>query len=474
MKTYDLNRYEEVLDFVSASLWLQRLVSPQEADTMRILTWHLEIVAAGQALPPPGFVADLGHMTFLTNLSVRANNDVQLPGIDASLLRAYDDYVLGKIDADWTFERGSDAVRQYQGRDQARALAYLLEQFQRKADFDGVMLNPAAIKRLFDLPPEELIAHGWRTLTARGPATPLIELYQSLIAACRRCAELLANEDLFELERGTALSQMGQRVALRQILQLASRFENALPAHPLRPVRSFGQVATQMLDEDTYPVGGFSSISTKGTIESLLHSQLAYMEKDERPDLFDIKFLRDELLYYSRDENQFFRRRRSFVFVLDSSLESARFKDADLPFQRIIFLLAFLLTVVRTLIEWLSDDALLFEFVFTGGQLADERELISLLLRDQIANQTVRVIETSQAELPQHVALLSRRSWCHAVMVSAGPCDFDLEDVIETKLVVDGPKPSAIVAGEPVAVDKANNAFEHWLVLLTELLRQWL
>ena len=27
--------------------------------------------------------------------------------------------------------------------------------------------------------------------------------------------------------------------------------------------------------------------------------------RDERPDLFDMKFVRDELLYYSRDENQF-------------------------------------------------------------------------------------------------------------------------------------------------------------------------
>ena len=65
-----------------------------------------------------------------------------------------------------------------------------------------------------------------------------------------------------------------------------------------------GHRPTRALDEDTYPVGGFTSISTRGSIESLLHSQLAYMETDERPDLFDIKFLRDELLYYARDENQ--------------------------------------------------------------------------------------------------------------------------------------------------------------------------
>ena len=53
-----------------------------------------------------------------------------------------------------------------------------------------------------------------------------------------------------------------------------------------------------VLDEDTYPVGGFASISTKGSVESLLHSQLAYMEREAelRPDLFDVKYLRERAL----------------------------------------------------------------------------------------------------------------------------------------------------------------------------------
>src|SRR6202040_3897497 len=94
----------------------------------------------------------------------------------------------------------------------------------------------------------------------------------------------------------------------------------------------------------------------------LLDSQLAFMETD-RPDLFDIKFLRDELLYYARDENQFLRRRRTFVFALYPDLVRARFKDADLPWQRIILLLALLIVVVRKLSEWLAAEALVFEFL---------------------------------------------------------------------------------------------------------------
>src|SRR6185295_9713646 len=101
------------------------------------------------------------------------------------------------------------------------------------------------------------------------------------------------------------------------------------------------------------PVGGFSSLSTRGTIESLLHSQLAFMEKEDRPDLFDMKFLRDELLYYARDENQFLRRRRTFIFALFPDLRHTRVKDPALPYQRGILLLGLVLVMVRRLSDWL-------------------------------------------------------------------------------------------------------------------------
>src|SRR5262249_8635385 len=234
-------------------------------------------------------------------------------GLPAGLVRTYEDHVLGKLYADWHFERASDAVRRYQGRDQDRGLAFILNQFRERSGFPGVWLSPAVIRGLREMPPEEVLNRGWDTLTNDGLMPLLAELYEGLIAAARRTGEVLGNEDIFELEHGTALVEMGQRVALRQVLLAAERPEAALPPPKVRARAGRQEVPTRVLDEDTYPVGGYASVATRGTIESLLHSQLAYMEKEERPDLFDIKFLRDELLYYSRDENQFLRRRRTFV-----------------------------------------------------------------------------------------------------------------------------------------------------------------
>ena len=135
------------------------------------------------------------------------------------------------------------------------------------------------------------------------------KLYENLIAAFRRAGELLGRGDLFELEHGTALQPLGERLALRQVLRAADLLENALPRHRTRANTDRPDISTTMQAEDIYPIGGYASLSNRGSIESLLPSQLAFMESEaDRPDLFDLKYLRDELLYFSRDENQLLRR----------------------------------------------------------------------------------------------------------------------------------------------------------------------
>jgi hypothetical protein len=279
-------------------------------------------------------------------------------------------------------------------------------------------------------------------------------------------------------------------------LQAAARFEADLPHRRPRPRARKHEVPTRVLDEDTYPVGGFSSLSTRGSIESLLHSQLVYMEKAERPDLFDIKFLRDELLYYARDENQFLRRRRTFLFALDPDVVRARFKDAELPFQRIVLLLAYLLAAVRRLIDWLSADALSFEFLFlqdetsppnpplrsreggTGGvvgqALADEQALLEMLLREQIANGTVTLERLPRAQLASRCLRCARRSLCHCLMVGMADRPLDAEVATVSRLCLREVRPGLVLDGETLPIRAEDDAMTVWVLALETLLESCL
>jgi hypothetical protein len=479
MSVIELRDLDLARRYLLQGLWLQRVLPAAPATVPEVLHWALTLAAEGHPLSPVGFVADLGHTAFGLDRDTRAGREPAAgPGLPAGLARTYEDHVLGKMYADWTFDRAGDALRRYQGRDRARGLAFVVNQFRERAGFGGVHLSPAVIKGLLQDPADKVLARGWETLQRDGLMPLLPDLYEGLVAAARRTAEVLGPEDLFELEHGTALADLGQRVALRQVLQTAARLEALLPRRRVRPRSGRREVPTRVLDEDTYPVGGFASLATRGSLESLLHSQLAFMEKNDRPDLFDIKYLRDELLYYARDDNQFLRRRRTFVFALFPDLVGARFKDAELPCQRIVLLLALLMVTVRKLSEWLSTDALRFEFVFAAdkdpGPLAPEQALLATLLREPIANGTVGLATArTSGEVARQCSLRARRSLCHCLAISAADQRLEPEVVVVTQMRVDGPRPVLESADGALACPEGNEAVEGWAAALETLLELW-
>jgi hypothetical protein len=479
MSQYELRDGEEARRFLVQGLWWQRVITPRPATIREALERALEIASLGQELPPPGFVADLGHVAFAQEqeaLSPAAA--LPMPGLPVNLLRTYEDMVLGKFYADWSFGRASDALRRYKGRDRSRGLAFLLKRFAERSGFHGVRLSPSVIKAALETPPDELHTQGWDSLSRDGLQVALVPQYEMLIAAARRTAEVLGPEDISQLERGTALKPEGEQLAERQVLQAAAILEASLPRHRLRPRLRRMEVPTRVLDEDTYPVGGFSSLSTRGSVESLLHSQLAYMERDERPDLFDIKFLRDELLYYSRDENQFLRRRRTFVFVLYPDLDQTRFKDRGLEFQRGVLLLAWLYNAVRKLAEWLSTDALSFRFLFVTGAEEDplraERSLLSSLLMDEVANGSVELPIVKEAEVAARCAEWARRSLCQALLIDIRPRQLHAGDTTVHRLWIDGPRPVLEDAEGELHQVESDDPLESWSATLQEMLQRWI
>jgi hypothetical protein len=480
MDIHELRNPDDARRFLLQGLWCQRAVPPSAATVRPALEWALEAASAGLALPPVGFVCDLGHVALALDLDSRAAaNTLVVPSLPAHLLRTYEDHVLGKVYADWTFTEAADALRRYRGRDQARGLAFVLRQFRQRAGFPGVTLSPGVIKSAMEAPGDEVLADGWESLRQQGADPVLTGLYEGLVTASRRCAEMLGPADLFELRHGYALQPEGERLARRQVLHAAELLTAALPRHRPRAAARRQEVPTRILDEDTYPVGGFASISTRGSPESLLHSQLAFMESERRPDLFDIKFLRDELLYYARDENQFLRRRSSFVFALYPDLAAARFKDAGLPYQRGVMLLALLVVLVRKLSEWLSTDALAFELLFVSGSdaelpLAAEWELLRTLLPEPIAGGVLELKRVAPADVGRRCAELARRSSVHALLAGVDPAPLRVRDALTTRLQVAGARAALADGDGPPVVVEGEEPADTWGTALEQILALWI
>ena len=488
MSTYEIRDPDEAKQHLLLGLLLARnaQISPQSVtDTLK---WAMEIVAEGSPLPPLGFVGDVGGLA-MGSLRASAHSNVPVQAdLNPAVARKYDDYVLGRMYCDSSFERSADAIQSFQGRDKARGVAYIVNRIRERAQLGGAMLSPAVVKNLSQQKPEKVIEDAEQCRIEGGWSSRLISDWENLISGIRDTGDLLGPEDVFELESGTALSDFGQRVALRQALQMTTRLRCNMLAHKPRSLPKSYDVATNIMQEDHYPIGGFTSISNKGTVESMLRSELAYIDDEMRPDLFDIKFARDELLYYSRDENQFLRRRLAYLFVLNPDLVKARWKDPQLPCQRIVLLIATMFVVVKQLIDWMTEDAIRFEFVFvtSGGRqpLQDELELLETLFRDEISAGIVAIVPTSQGNLSRHCESIAQDSLCHLLSISCQKRPPLAGKMLVSQWVIDSHRPSFVGPGESQRTDTATDeddieelendtGLRGWQNALESLLRHW-
>ena len=486
MTPIELRDRTDARKFILQGLWLQQSVSPPAPHLAKdVLTWGLEIANNGHSLPPIGFVADIGIEVFQLGRGqnrVKKGSD-ELPSLPSILRRTYEDYVLGRIYRDLHFERAGDALRRFDKKQSwARGLAFLIGQIRRLTRFPGILLSPAILRALRDQPEHEILEEGRKSWETNGLMPVLQSCYQSMVEAFRNTADVLLESDVRALENGVALQPESQQMAHEQVMLTSRHLRDELPKHMPNSLAGRHDVPTRVLDEDTYPVGGYASISTHGSIESLLQSQLAYMEPVTRPDLFDIKYLRDELYYYARDENQFLRRRRSFVFAFYPDLAAARTKDPNARFQRIVMLLGLIHGAVSKLTEWLSDDSLKFVFVFLGDgssfALSHECGLMNMLFREQIENHSVVLMPgrrdgthagpLRELELSRICQNLAQRSLCHCLLLTMQERTLEAGEVVMSRLVLDAACPSV---GD--ASDQTSQPMDDWTQALEWLLQIW-
>jgi hypothetical protein len=207
------------------------------------------------------------------------------------------------------------------------------------------------------------------------------------LAAKVHWSELLQPEDLFELEHHDVLSEPAQRIGCRQIIEVSRRLGEIDPRQVA--VSDDGAAETAFIDESHYPTGGLAGLTNRGSMENLVLSELVYIDRSMDIDLFDLRFLEGELLYYLRDDGILRRKRRTVHLVIDPE-QVLRQKPRGYPFQLSVIVQGMILRIVRDLLEVFSDDAILIHISYLHGDSDAERwqrelVLLELLLRDELS-----------------------------------------------------------------------------------------
>lgn len=226
--------------------------------------------------------------------------------------------------------------------------------------------------------------------------------------------DLLKEEDLFEIENWAVLDTEAKRIGSRQIAEVDRRLsEFRLPRVSLRD--EIMEVDTDLDDDTVYPTGGFSGLTTRGSFENLVRSELVYMDAGavDGVSLFDLRFAENELLFYLRNDGIMRRRRRTVHVVLDiEDIFHAKSPGYDYPFSTLTQ--GLIVRLVRDLIGTFEEDAVEIHIHYVHAPSSDlspdqahatrallqrERDLLELVLNREIRQELVHVHDTPDIDV---------------------------------------------------------------------------
>ncbi|HVO29587.1 MAG TPA: hypothetical protein VMV18_02580 [bacterium] len=316
---------EEIADYLGASLEISgSAFEERTSGVARAVRWFRHLQAFGYEAIPFFAVHDVGHLLLQGDaFPFRAVTDLDRWTEQERPLRlAYENRFLNALRADVRVRRLILLLAQ-QREDDARmdqlvqrSLEILFAPAREERLEENPAVNPAMLRDTSDL--GSLDATLTRTRFEKkhpGLLRALLGAFVARQAARIEIPRLLREEDFFELAHWDALDRPHRRLFARKVQELVSA---AGPIDVLRTgVRVESQeAATLVQDEGTYPTGGIGEITTHGSIENLVRSELVYRDDAADVDLFALRWAEGDLLFYTRDSGALHRKRRTLVFAL--------------------------------------------------------------------------------------------------------------------------------------------------------------
>ena len=304
-----------------------------------VLKTGVKLAAAGYPVPWLGLLGDLwnliGSEDSLTRQSYMHPELASHP-----TFLDYQDVVLARFHQDAGFCRIRRALSGRPVDRKIDALIFILESWTDLGVClgipvpTGLMVSLAAdCCRLAENSREMIEKEGW--------PHELINLVKSFTSGFRNLSFVLNLGVAGVIEKGLDIAERAPRIQLRQIASAQADLDEVISKRTLRQTETFRHLLSTEIGNGLVPLGGYSSISTRGRLESLLPSQIAWLDLPVgEANYFQVKYQRQELLYYSRSENLLFKSSRNIIFMIDKSLKGSRTKNPKLPFQSMTLLLA--------------------------------------------------------------------------------------------------------------------------------------
>jgi hypothetical protein len=463
----------EALQWLAAGLWLSRIVSPTQAEVRRVTPWILAALGERLDLPPLGVVVDIGALLHGETMGrPSAMGHARLDGA----IRRYEDTLLGRLGADPRMSSCADALAKLPEDLRAEGVGIFVASLMDRIAFEqGRTIQPGVARAATAKGTSELVAGGAAALhESESTRGTFADAYEALARGAQRASALVTDADVFTLENLAVLRTLTQRLAIQQIVLAREAIGASLRTTIKSKRRNTGDRATRDEAESEYPVGGFASVATYGSIENIVTSELIYMDQSQgrdRPlDLFDVRYAEGELLYYTRDEAILLRHRRCVTFLFAGDLVDARLKDPSLDWQRIVALVGMVAAVVEKLDRELGAEALVFRVVFVLGEdrpspLKAERELCTLLFREWHDKGMLNVVESTLKAEAVVLAAETKRSLVETVFCA---CDDGAQD--RWSQMLRGVPGGARVVSVPLGVALSSAAdLATWQTAATEL-----
>lgn len=418
------------LDLLVGSLaWSASGATITPARVNRGLRWFRQLAGRGFEAVPFSLIYDLGWLVtegegFVFGLG-RAGHGIDDPVVRRRHLAL--GRLLGGLSVDPGFCRASFAVGCQSDPDEpcARVVERLLRSLreavgqpadvlaQALGDLGPVCLNPATLRAVAargTLDPVASLERIERQAAASGSIGRQLDGCVEHLLRARSHGPALQPEDVREIESWQVLARGSQRLLARRLNALV-RLLGPVQRRGLAFREESAQVDTALSGEATWPEGGLAGLTNRGSLENLVPSELIYLDEapEDAPevDLFTMRALEGELLYYLRDEGAVRRRRRTVVLAADASA-AARLR---MPGSReTLSLLAYGLNLrlCEDLLALHRDVDVRVKLVLLapeGPDLArarEDRALLEAMLHDPVARGLVEVTTTTHLDLEGH------------------------------------------------------------------------